>query len=527
MIKATLEPECTGQFSAFFLDYLRQQPSLSPFYKLFPSVENFGKAVEERNFSQEKREVLATALNEQYQKAGLKCKAVERLRDSRTFTVTTGHQLNLMTGPLYFIYKIVSTINLAEKLNKEYPECHFIPVYWMATEDHDFAEINHFNFDGEKYQWNSQQTGAVGDFVLDDELKGLLKKWRFLPDFLKDAYESSENLAVAVRKYVHHLFGEKGLVIVDGHDVKLKQLFAPIIEADILEGKASELVQQSTQELEELSYKTQVHSREINFFYLDKGLRERIVKVEDSFEVLNTDIKYSESELRKLIQESPEKFSPNVVMRPVYQEVILPNLAYLGGPAEVVYWLQLKESFDHYGVDFPMIMPRNFAMIIDSNSSRKIAKLGVPLKQIFEDFTIWKKAYVKQRSTHDLTLNDKKEALTSLMDEIGGQVEGIHPTLKTSSESTKTRMIQIIDHFCKKVVKAEEKNFSEDLNRMETVKKTLFPKGVPQERFNNLLQFYLEDGNFIDKLFENFDPMNFSYIVLEYQDGEIRTTENL
>ncbi|MBS9523690.1 bacillithiol biosynthesis cysteine-adding enzyme BshC [Litoribacter alkaliphilus] len=516
MIKATLEPECTGQFSAFFLDYLHQKPSLKPFYNLFPSLENFKKAVQERSFSQEKREVLATALTGQYQKAGLECAAVEKLRDSKTFTVTTGHQLNLMTGPLYFIYKIVSTINLADRLNKEYPDFHFIPVYWMATEDHDFAEINNFNFDGEKYRWESQQTGAVGDFVLDGELKAMLKKWRFLPDFLREAYESSDNLATAVRKYVHHLFGEKGLVIVDGHDSELKKMFAPIMEADILEGKASELVQESTEQLEELGYKTQVYSREINFFYLDKGLRERIVKVGDAYEVLNTELKFTETELRQLIQKNPEKFSPNVIMRPVYQEVILPNLAYLGGPAEVVYWLQLKKSFDLYKVDFPLIMPRNFAMVIDANTSRKIERLGIPLKDIFMSFPVWKKAYVKQHSSHDLTLNDKKEALESLMDEMGMSVKGIHPTLETTSESTKTRMLKIMDHFCKKVVKAEEKNFSEDLGRMQAIKNTLFPKGVPQERYVNLLQFYLQDEQFIEKLFQHFDPLDFNYILLRY-----------
>src|SRR5690606_38101003 len=146
--KSTIDPECTGQFAPIFLDYIRQNENLQPFYNSFPSLQNFKKVADERSFDTKQRELLADTLHKQY--AGLVLgestrSNLQRLKDSNTFTVTTGHQLNLFTGPLYFIYKIVSTINLAKKLNQTYPSFHFVPVYWMASEDHDFMEINHFH----------------------------------------------------------------------------------------------------------------------------------------------------------------------------------------------------------------------------------------------------------------------------------------------------------------------------------------------------------------------------------------------
>ncbi|MEX0882852.1 MAG: bacillithiol biosynthesis BshC, partial [Cyclobacteriaceae bacterium] len=279
MIKSTVEPSCTGLFSNLFLDYIKKSKKLEGFYHEFPAIENFGKVIKNKTFEQSNRQVLVKTLESQYE--GLEGEEIKNninsLLSEKTFTVTTGHQLNLMTGPLYFIYKIVSTISLAEKLKQAYPDYHFVPVYWMASEDHDFEEINHFNFDGKNHQWNSDQKGPVGEFLLDNKIKELISEWDFLPAFFKRAYKDSAKLKDAVRKYVHHLFSDKGLVILDANDAALKRLFLPIIKDDVFTQQANELVNRSNGELEELGYKTQVFPREINFFYMDKGLRERIV----------------------------------------------------------------------------------------------------------------------------------------------------------------------------------------------------------------------------------------------------------
>ncbi|KEO73310.1 bacillithiol biosynthesis cysteine-adding enzyme BshC [Anditalea andensis] len=522
MQKTSIDPDCTGQFSTFFLDYIYQKENLKPFYKLFPKIENFKQAIRERSFPQQYREVLAGVLENQYAEAGLESTSIGLLRESNTFTVTTGHQLNLMTGPLYFIYKIVSTINLAERLKREYPDFNFVPIYWMATEDHDFAEINHFQLDGEKYIWDSTQKGAVGEFEIDENLKQLIKNNRFIPDFFKAAYLESKNLGEAVLRYVNHLFGEKGLVVVDGNHRDLKRLFVPVIQSDLLEKKANDLVQKSTASLETLGYKSQIHPREINFFYLDKGLRERIVQQDGHYQITNTDLKFSWEEIERMIESTPEKFSPNVVMRPLYQETILPNLAYLGGPAEVVYWLQLKEVFDFYGTDFPMLMPRNFAMVIDTNTKRKIKSLGLTHQEIFQDFVLWKKQYIEQHSKLDVCLVYEKEKINEVIEHMKKDVEKVDMTLQRSVESMKVRIDKIINHFSKKIRRAEERNYQDSISKMIAIHAALFPKEIPQERFFNFLQFYLADENFLQQLHDLFDPLDYRYIILESDGKEKR-----
>lgn len=455
MLKSTVEPECTGQFSPLFIDYIRQQEKLVPFYHAYPTLENFKAVIENRHLEVSKRKVLSQALKAQYEGVDISESVAENiaaLESEKTFTVTTGHQLNLFTGPLYFIYKIVSTINLAKQLGEAYPQYRFVPVYWMASEDHDFEEINYFRYEGNKYRWNTHQKGAVGDFALDASMEELLKEVSFVPDFFKEAYRKNTTLAGAVREYVNHLFGEKGLVIVDGHDQQLKELFVPIMKAELLEGKANDLVNAQTQKLEELGYKSQIFPREINFFYLDKGVRSRIVKNAGVYEVLDTEKTFTPEELTKLVAEEPTRFSPNVVLRPLYQECILPNVAYLGGPAEVAYWLQLKGVFDHYDIAYPMIMPRNFAMIKSVKAQRKASALALSDEQLFVDFEELKKDYVQSHAQSDLDLAEEKKALAAVFEQLGVDAAAIDPTLKPAAEAAKVRALKVLAQDRKSVV---------------------------------------------------------------------------
>lgn len=518
MIKATVDPACTGQFSQLFLDYIHEKPELRDFYSQYPRIENFEKLIEAKNFTIEKREILVQSLKSQYQKINLSDdfkEQIESLEKENTFTVTTGHQLNLFTGPLYFIYKIVSTINLAKQLGEKYPKYHFVPVYWMATEDHDFEEINYFKLEGKKYQWNSDQRGAVGDFELDKSFAEFLKSVSFAPDFFKEAYSSSKTLAEAVRKYVHHLFSEKGLVIIDGNDSELKKLLIPVIEQDILTGVANEKAQEQTDKLEGLGYKSQIFPREINFFYMENGLRERIEKRDKTYYILDTELKFEEEEIRTLIQNSPEKFSPNVVLRPLYQEIILPNIAYLGGPAEVIYWLQLKAVFDHFGEAFPAVMPRNFALVLDSLTVKKMHSLNLSNEDLFCDYIQWKKSFVAEKSSLDIFLKAEKEKLSRVFEESGSEAAQVDQSLKSAYEAAKVRVEKIMEHLSGKVRKAEERRLRIEIGRMEAIKAYINPNGSPQERVENFMKFYLKNPNFIEEILALFDPFDFKFMILK------------
>lgn len=518
MKKHSIDLKDTNQFSSFFLDYIDGKAELRPFYRHLPKIESFQKAIEEKSFNEEKRKILCQSLKEQYQGIELfdiEASQIEALGDSNTFTVTTGHQLNLFTGPLYFIYKIVSTIRLAEELNSAYPDYHFVPVYWMATEDHDFDEINYFKLDGKKYQWKSGQSGAVGDFELGKDFKEFLKSVPFTAEVFKNAYGSSASLKEAARKYVHELFGEKGLLIVDGHDASLKALFKKVMKADHFDHTPYKEATLKTESLESLGYSGQIFPREINFFYLDKGIRERIEQHGEEYVVLNTELKFSKDELESLIEESPEKFSPNVVLRPLFQEMILPNLAYLGGPAEVVYWLQLKGVFDLFETPFPVLLPRNFALVINSLTQQKMEQLGWSPKDLFQDFNAWKKDYVASHALEDIELKAEREVISKLFEERGKSSAEIQKSLGASFEAAKVRSLKILDQMCRKLRKAEERRQHITLDRVDAIDEMIKPGGSPQERVVNMMQFYLEDPEFVMKLYPLFDPMDFRMMVLE------------
>ncbi|AWV99967.1 bacillithiol biosynthesis cysteine-adding enzyme BshC [Arcticibacterium luteifluviistationis] len=514
-----MEPGCQklplekiGAFSQLFLDYINKSDSLKPFYNQYPEIENFKKLIEEKSFSSEKRQTLVAELHKQY--AHLDSKPdIDILLSDKTFAVTTGHQLNIFTGPLYIIFKIVTVINLAKKLKEAYPEYNFVPVYWMATEDHDLEEIQVCRAFGEKRKWTTPQMGAVGRMTTEGlpQLAAQLGKGA---DFFKNAYQNNDNLADAVRDYMHHLFGQYDLITLDADSRALKSQFASVMEDDILNNTSFDLVNTRTSEIEALGYKTQITPREINFFYLEDGLRERIVKTETGFEVLNTEITFSEEEILSIIENEPEKISPNVVLRPLYEEWILPNLAYIGGPSEVPYWLQLKPVFDFYKEAFPTLMPRNFGLLLDERSAQNLEKLNLNLEDIFKATDTLKAQHVKSESEKELDLQAELESLQKLYAAILKKADKIDITLSRTTKAFETKSVDLLERLEKKLLRAEKRNYSEALSKIEKLREHLCPAGGLQERKDNMLNFYGEGNDLIEKLIATFDPLEYQFNVV-------------
>jgi bacillithiol biosynthesis cysteine-adding enzyme BshC len=526
-MKATLiDYKDTRSFSKLLINYLANDSSLKPFYGNRPDINGFKKQLEEKSF--EHRKALKSVLLNQYKdykNSEKSIQNIELLSDQNTYTLTTGHQLNLFTGPLYFIFKIVSTIKLAQNLKESFPDKNFVPVFWMATEDHDFAEINHTSLFGKTIQWNVPAKGATGRIKtkgIEETVKeyqnilGLSENSSKLSKLVENAYIHHETLAEATRYLVNELFSEYGLVIIDADTQYLKQLFIPFIKEDILKEVSFETISKSTEALENIGYKGQVHAREINFFYLMDNFRERIIKNDaGQFEVLNQNIYFSEEELIKEIDSHPERFSPNAVLRPLYQEVILPNLAYIGGAAEIAYWMQLKEMFVHYNVSFPILIPRNSGMLTDDSIAEKIFRLNFTFKSIFKDTEVLKKEYVRLHSTNRLNLDDEWREMKGVFEKIKLRAHKIDPSLGPSTDAVKARLKRTIDSLEKKLLKAEQNNFSESQIQIERIKNKLFPQGVLQERVENFAPYYLKCGNsLIDELVKNLDPLDFKFTVL-------------
>lgn len=508
--KVSLEE--VGSFSKMFLEYLEGKQELKPFFQFSPDISGLKKAIDSRTFPAENRKTLVTELENQYSALSKSSKLssnIQLLGDEKTFTITTGHQLNIFTGPLYFIFKIATVVNLAERLKKEFPSYNFVPVYWMASEDHDFEEINHFHLSGKKYSWNTDQKGAVGRFKTES-IKGLLEtipEW--IPVFEK-AYTEQKTLAEAGRAYVNELFGENGLVVIDADSPMLKKQFSKVIKNDLFEHSAYKAVSSTNKRLEDAGYNSQAFTREVNFFYLDEE-RRRIEAKGDQFQVVDGGPTFTPDQMMAEIENNPERFSPNVILRPLYQETILPNIAYVGGPAEVIYWLQLKEVFQVFETDFPVLLPRNFGMVINHSSSSKMEKLNFDNKDIFRPTKQLKHLIIERSGNREHDLSNENTLAENVFEEILKKAIQIDQSLEGHVEAEKVRVLKRIDRIQKRLKSGQEKKFETEIRQLEYLKETLFPGGGLQERHDNFLNFFFHNPSLIKQFLESFDPLDFSF----------------
>ncbi|WP_299551035.1 bacillithiol biosynthesis cysteine-adding enzyme BshC [Seonamhaeicola sp.] len=534
MSSDTISFKKTGYFSSLICDYLEQKPALKPFYNRFPAIENFQTQIDEKRHSElvseSHRKALVSVLKKQYVNVAaseLTFQNIEALKEVNTFTITTGHQLNLFTGPLYFLYKIVSTINLSNELKQQYPDHNFVPVYWMATEDHDFDEINYFNFRGKKVQWNRTADGAVGELsieglkdvfkVLDGEF-GLDQKAEVLKGLFENAYLDHDNLADATRYLANALFKDYGLVIIDGNHADLKKLFVPFIKEELTNQTSFKKVSETNKQLSDLSdqpYKIQVNPREINLFYLKENLRERIVLEDSVYKVLNTDISWNRDEILKEVSEFPERFSPNVIMRPLYQEVVLPNLCYIGGGGELAYWFQLKAFFNAVKVPFPILLLRNSVLIQTESQAKKLRNLNISKETIFlkRDAFINKK--VREISNINIDFSEQKAVLKQQFEDLFSLADQTDKSFLGAVKAQEVKQLKGLDKLEKRLLTAQKKVLSDQVSRMTELQNQLFPNSSLQERNTNFSEFYLEYGDqLIPKLIENLKPLQSEFLIL-------------
>lgn len=521
----------TGYFSKLICDYLDKKPELSEFYGNFPDVAGFKHQIESKKmaFSAKSRQLLSNALKNQYKNTDV-CEATNQnialLSDVNTFTVTTGHQLNIFTGPLYFLYKIVTAINLANKLKKEFPQQNFVPVYWMATEDHDFEEIQYFNVNNTRISWNRESSGAVGRLKTDgleavyhefSDLLGTSQNADALSKLFKNAYLNNENLAEATRYLVNALFGAYGLVIIDGDDATLKKSLSPFVKEELFQNTSFKLVSETNRKLA-AEYKIQVNPREINLFYLKDALRERIIFENNLFKVNNTDIAFSESDMLKEVDAHPERFSPNVILRPLYQEIVLPNLAYIGGGGELAYWFQLKDFFHAVTIPFPILVLRNSVLMATKKQLHKMEKLNISIPEIFcrQETLITK--VIRELSEIDIDFSRQKNHLQQQFKDLRVLAKKTDATFLGAVNAQEKKQLNGLDNLEKRLLKAQKRKLSDVVNRIVEVQNELFPKQSLQERNQNFSAFYEAIGDdLIPMLLKNTDPLKFEFTVIELE----------
>ncbi|MCG7858181.1 bacillithiol biosynthesis cysteine-adding enzyme BshC [Flavihumibacter sediminis] len=505
----------TGYYNQIVTDYVAGSDELRSFYEHPVSEEGIRAAIAARQSFPTDRAALVNFLQKQYEgipTSELVKLNIARISSNNTFTICTAHQPNIFTGYLYFIYKIIHVIKLADHFRETIPSYDFVPVFYLGNEDADLEELGKIFLNGEKLVWDTKQKGAVGRMKttgiekliarIDGELS-VQPHGKELMQLIRNAYIGASSIQEATFRLVNELFSSFGLVVLVPDDAALKKKMEPVFKDDLLRHIPSQVVAETTSRLAE-NYKVQANPREINTFYLRDDIRNRIEKKDDFFHVVDTDIKFTEQELLNELELHPERFSPNVILRGLYQEMIMPNIAFVGGGGELAYWLELKDLFHHYKVPYPVQVLRNSFLLIEEQCEERIAKLDFVPEDFFREQRLLLDELVKRDSAVQVHLTSEirdTRAFYEHLRSIGAKVDN---TLLTHITALETRMLKQLQNLEKKLLRAEKRKFSDQSRQIETIRKTLFPNNGLQERVDNFMPWYAKYGaGFLNHIYDH------------------------
>jgi len=509
------------------LSYIELEPFLKDFYNYTPDLDSFSKAIEDRKKYPVDRALLVEVLQENYSQikaSDIQNQNIEALKSDNTFTIITAHQPSLFGGPLYYILKIASVINLCLQLKERYPEYTFVPTFVSGGEDHDFEEVDHLHLFGKTIKWEREAKGAVGrlsieglEEVIDtvSEILGDKPIAVAIVDTFRKSLKDSETYSDFVFKFVNQLFGKYGLIAVNMDNVNLKNRFASLMKREILEQVSNPLIIETQNRLEEHKFKAQAFPRDINLFYLCQDGRKRIEPDGEGFAIVDTNLRFTQEGLLKELENHPDRFSPNVVMRPLYQEYCLPNLVYIGGGGEIAYWLERKSQFEAFNVFYPILIRRNSAMILNNGDLKNMSKLGFTVDDIFKDKDKLIFQFINATSEIEIKLDDQKNKIQDAFNEIAKKSAAVDPSLSKSVLAEMTKQLKNIDHMESRIKRSLKSQQEVNVKKIEKLTEKLFPGNGLQERYDNFLPHYLAIGDsFFDILIENLDPIDRKFICL-------------
>ena len=530
----------TGLFSNLVNDYMESKGTAQSFVEYNATIDGYKKAIEQRASFSTNRKVLVEVLQNQYTQltkevsgsSALNNKEsfklvndnVHLLLKENTFTVTTAHQPNIFTGPLYFIYKIVHAIQLAAELKKQFPQHNFVPVYYMGSEDADLQEVGSYNLAGEAYQWNTKQKGAIGRMKVDDELIQLLQNlegyWSVKPlgkealEVLKQAYQKGKTISEATLALVHGYFGRYGLVVIQPDDAKLKSLFIDVMEKELRTGFSQKAIGATKEKLAS-TYHVQSDGRDLNLFYLKENSRARIEKQGSTYTIVDTDIRFTEEEIVKELHANPERFSPNVILRGVYQETILPGVAFIGGGGELAYWMELKNVFNEVKVHYPILQLRNSFMFMNEKQTAHWNTLGFSLEDLFKPLLELELDYVKNQTKENLALTNHIASLNDLYASIQQDVIKIDTSLGDHAKNLSIQAQKKLALLEKKMIRAEKRKQQTSIDRIQAIKGSLFPRNSLQERVENFAEWVGDYGwDWVEAIMQHSTTLNPSFTII-------------
>jgi len=525
-----------------FLDYLYEFDKVKSFYKYnFRDREEYPglfKTVSEspRGFLGE----LADIISKQYSGRKISSRTernISLLKNDNTLAVVTGQQLGLIGGPLYTFYKIITAIKLSKHLTERYDDFNFVPVFWLEGDDHDFDEVTWINLLNEnnelvkiKYNDNAPEDsnrGSVGYVKLQntintffEEMNNNLRGTDFTSEImenLRSFYSEGKTFKQAFIELISWLFDKHGLILFDPQDRDLKKLLIPVFQNAISSFREhTEKLVNISATLDEI-YHAQVKVRPVNLFYNYEGGRYLIEPVENEFKLKGKKKKFTYDELNLLIQQEPEKFSPNVLLRPICQDYLLPTAFYVGGPAEIAYFAQVTPLYKSFKVNVPIVYPRSSASLVEKNISSAIQKFDLKINEIFADPEKIKEKIVSKMSADNLAdvFDRSSYEIEIVYDKLKEKLFEIDKALSEAVNKYKQNSLNNLNQLKGKAIEAQKKKYEVSLRQIDKITMNLYPEQNLQEREVNFIYFANKYGiDVIDKIFEELDINVFDHQII-------------
>jgi bacillithiol biosynthesis cysteine-adding enzyme BshC len=526
-----------------FLDYLYEFENVKEFYKYnFRDQDQFQKIFKKINESERiNPSLLKKNLLSQY--SGLTTsnktkKNITLLSKDNTLAVVTGQQLGLLGGPIYTFYKIITTLKLSKHLNDKYDDYNFVPVFWMEGDDHDFNEVRSINVigtantiknigykeqidpdDAKKSVGTLELDDALDEFfnVLDDNLRQTDFKDPLLSS-LKNYYSIGKTFTTSFRELIHALFDEYGLVILNPSDKKVKEILKPVFKKEIIDFRehTEKLVNVSAR-LEEV-YHAQVKVKPVNLFYSTDDGRYSIEPVENEFRLKRKRISFTQEEILEKVDKESERFSPNVLLRPICQDFLLPTAFYVGGPSEISYFAQVTPLYEFYKLQTPVIYPRSSATLLESNINKTLEKYDISFNDIFMGADELKKKVVDSLTENNVddVFSETEKEVELAIDRLRERLYDVDKTIADTSKKYRSKIFNSLNELKGKAEQAQNQKFEVTLRQMDRASTMLFPSNNLQERELNYTYFANKYGEgFLKRLYDDLNTDKFEHQVIE------------
>ncbi|HVP35543.1 MAG TPA: bacillithiol biosynthesis cysteine-adding enzyme BshC [Terriglobales bacterium] len=518
-------PGTTKLFSDFLSDFGKVERFYAGDFRKDKNYLRVFKSIKERKYQREKLCSILKAQNQRFGTPEEVFKKIELLREPDALVIFTGQQVCLFGGPLFIIYKAISTLKLAEELSFRFSRP-FVPVFWLDSEDHDFEEVRstsiidkenklqEIRYSPSKIPSGEPMYRIALEGQIDaciDLLKSSLHPTEFEDEVvrtLNNCYSAGESISNSFAIWVVRLLGKYGLVIADPGDKELKKLASDFFLKEIQNpGKSMKLVIETGKALESSGYHQQVIKSEdaINLFLEMDDKRRSLRWDGDSIEIDEVDRKTSLDELHRIVEQEPERISPNVLLLPLMRSSLFPTAVYIGGPGEISYYAQLKSVFEFFDIPMPVVYPRTSVTLVEDKIKQVLEKYSLEFTDLFQDPEIVINSILKNKfpDSLEIALEKKKNQISKILDELEQELVSSEPALKQNLETSRGKIDYELKRLGEKLFQTYRQKDQNLKDQVYKTKNNLFPGNKLQERVLNLTPYLIKYGfEFVDFLYD-------------------------